>query len=287
MSTSPSPRFATRLALGLLLAALAVGLNLVPFLQQTGITQTAVRLLIIALVLLGLWRGLARSGVERRALLARWVPIALVLVGWQTLVWTLAIQGVFLPTSRFGFLLPVAIFLPLLVGLPLLLRAAWLGRVLDALPPTWLIGLQVYRVLGSVFVVGWFFGALPAVFALPAGLGDTLVGILALPIAAIVSRNRFAGVAWNVLGILDLADAVLLGIMTTPGPLQLIVPDHANPVGAYPLVLIPAFAVPLSVLLHAVSLRQLRRLARGADSFTAWQPARRGAIEYSAATPIN
>src|SRR5215471_20957379 len=47
------------LALGVLLAAVAVGIKLVPALQQTGITQTVVRSIIVALILVGLWRGLA------------------------------------------------------------------------------------------------------------------------------------------------------------------------------------------------------------------------------------
>jgi hypothetical protein len=33
--------------------------------------------------------------------------------------------------------------------------------------------------------------------------------------------------------------------------------------GTYPTVLTPAFAVPSSILLHALSLRQLRRRMRG------------------------
>jgi hypothetical protein len=125
------------------------------------------------------------------------------------------------------------------------------------------VALQVYRIFGSVFLAGWIAGTLPAVFALPAGAGDTLVGLLALPVALLL---HFGGrgavelaVAWNVLGILDLVNAITLGAFTTPGPLQLIVPDRLNLVAAYPLVLIPAFAVPLSLLLHATSLRQLRR----------------------------
>jgi hypothetical protein len=48
--------------------------------------------------------------------------------------------------------------------------------------------------------------------------------------------------------------------MIAPGPLQLIVPSIPNTAGGlYPNVMIPAFAVPSSILLHALSLRQLRR----------------------------
>jgi hypothetical protein len=51
-----------------------------------------------------------------------------------------------------------------------------------------------------------------------------------------------------------------LGFITSPGPFQLIVPDVPSiGAGNYPNVLTPAFVVPSSILLHALSLRQLRR----------------------------
>ena len=84
---------------------------------------------------------------------------------------------------------------------------------------------------------------------------------MALLLASPARGARGVAVAWNVLGILDLMDAVTLNALTTPGGLQ-IVPDRVDLVAAFPLVLIPAFGVPLSVMLHSLSLRQLRRLGR-------------------------
>jgi cytochrome oxidase assembly protein ShyY1 len=44
---------------------------------------------------------------------------------------------------------------------------------------------------------------------------------------------------------------------------QIIVPDRPNTqLGAFPTVMIPTFAVPSSIILHVLSLWQLRRLAR-------------------------
>jgi hypothetical protein len=52
-------------------------------------------------------------------------------------------------------------------------------------------------------------------------------------------------------------------MVTSPGQFQLIVPDLPSiGASAYPGVLTPAFVVPSSILLHALSLRQLRRRGR-------------------------
>ena len=46
-----------------------------------------------------------------------------------------------------------------------------------------LTSFQSWRILGGMFVVRWWFGDLPLVFALFAGLGDMAIGIAA-PFAA-------------------------------------------------------------------------------------------------------
>jgi len=143
--------------------------------------------------------------------------------------------------------------------------------VLDAMPATWLIALQVYRVLGSVFLIGWAGGTVPGIFGLPAGIGDVITGLLALPVAISVAagtiEGRRAAIAWNTFGLLDFTVAVSIGLVTSPGPLQLIVPSISNAqLGTYPSVLVPAFAVPSSILLHVLSLRQLYRRSRPAET---------------------
>ena len=107
-------------------------------------------------------------------------------------------------------------------------------------------------------------------FAVPAGIGDALTGIMALPVALLLAsgaaRGRSAAMAWNIFGLLDFAVAVTLGTLSSPGPLQIFGLDiPASLAGTYPTVLIPAFAVPSSILLHALSIRQLRRMGRRAE----------------------
>ena len=50
----------------------------------------------------------------------------------------------------------------------------------------------------------------------------------------------------------------------SPGPLQALAFDHPNRF-SYPLVMIPTFAVPLSLILHGLSLRQIARREARAD----------------------
>jgi hypothetical protein len=163
--------------------------------------------------------------------------------------------------------LPLAIFLPVIIGAPLLLFSKRIGQVLDEMPASWLVALQVYRVFGSWALAAWLRGALPGAFALPAGIGDVLTGLFALPAAIAVATGTAAGrraaTLWNIFGLADFAVAITMGMITSPGPLQLIVPDvQSIGAGDYPGVLTPAFVVPSSILLHMLSLRQLRRRSR-------------------------
>ena len=234
-----------------------------PALQASGVPSTATRLGIHIALALGLWLGLERTDLAPRQRVGVFLALAIPYVLWLAAIWSAAIDGGFRP-GHFPPRLPFAIFLPVIVGVPLLLASKRIDQLLDAMPASWLVGLQVYRVFGGVFLVGWARGAIPGVFGLPAGIGDVATGLMALPVAySLIAGSgdaRRAAIAWNIFGLTDFAIAVGIGLAITPGPLQLIVPSIPNTVaGAYPTVLIPAFAVPSSILLHALSLRQLRR----------------------------
>jgi hypothetical protein len=229
--------------------------GLANFLDVLGSTG-AVRIVIVGAVLFGLWRGLERAGFAPSQRTRTWAAVAVPLSAWFALIWLVAPTGVF----RVFPVLPLAIFVPVAVGLVLLMRSSRIAAVLDALPPSWLVGLQAYRVFGGAFLVQLALGHLSPVFALPAGIGDVTVGILALPVAFYLARYEDSGraiaVGWNLLGILDLAVAITLGFLASTGRLGI----APRPLG-YPLVMVPAFAVPLSLILHGVSLWQLKRSA--------------------------
>lgn len=86
-------------------------------------------------------------------------------------------------------------------------------------------------------MVRYFAGQLPGLFALPAGIGDVATGLLALLVAyAWYSGKpyaRGAAIAWNLFGMADLVDAVVLGTLT----------GGAGGI-VFPVVLIRVYAVP-------------------------------------------
>jgi hypothetical protein len=243
--------------------AILDGLTMVfDFLGNSGI----LRMLIVATVLFGLWRGLARAGFTRPERIATWLAVAIPLLAWCALVWRLALAGAMDVRPSAFPAVPIATFVPLLVGFALLTRSRRVAAALDAIPTGWLVGLQVYRILGAVFLVQLALGNLSAFFAVPAGIGDVLVGLLALPVALYVNRDENRGRAialrWNALGILDLAVALTMGGLSSTGTLQALGLASSAPPFVYPLVMIPAFAVPLSLILHGLSIWQLARRAK-------------------------
>ena len=245
------------------------------YLAFYGILIAVVRPAIVITVLTGLWVALKRAPLPPRSRVTTWLVVAIPLVTWLALIWISAAAGVFEVGRSQIPLVPLAGILPPVIGLTFLMRSGRIATALDAAPPGWLVGIQVYRVLGANFLALWAYGAIPGVFALPAGIGDVLVGLLALPaafyLASGAARGRAVAVAWNFLGIADMVTAVTLGVLSSPGPLQQLALDHPNlSTSSYPTVMTPAFAVPLSLILHGLSLWQLwrRRTYRLSENVT-------------------
>ena len=243
-----------------------------PIIPASGFPTTAHQLIAHGLIAIGLWLGLEGTDLTPGQRRTTWLAIMIPYTLWFAVAWSAAINGVFvigagtLPGPPF---LPLAILLPVIVGAALLLRSARMGQVLDAMPASWLVALQLYRIFGSWALAAGLHGTLPGVFAWPAGIGDVLTGLFAVPVAIAVAsgtaQGRKAAIMWNILGLVDFAVAITLGLITAPGRFQLIVTSVASVgAGAYPGVLTPGFVVPASILLHLLSLRQLRRRAAAA-----------------------
>ncbi|MCB9496659.1 MAG: hypothetical protein H6686_07225 [Fibrobacteria bacterium] len=187
---------------------------------------------------LGLWWGLTvyaslRGGLQATADSA---------VPWLMLGWLPAIVPILLWRYHGGF-----------------------RHLVDRIPASRLLGVQSVRWVGILMLWSWWDGQLPAIFAIPAGLGGVATALMAPWAARAVETRHSSGAAWgrllNLVGLLDIALSMILGGLTGPGPhqaLSLRFPSTAA--SAFPLVLTPAFLVPLVLLVHMASLRSLRRL---------------------------
>jgi hypothetical protein len=217
-----------------------------------------------AVLVAGAWWASGRAGLglgERRATVA---GLGLLLLAWQTGMTWLAQQGAFLNApDRVGPQIALAIFIPVPIALGLIAMSPRLRRMVEAAPLSALVGVQFYRVLGAIFLALWWAGRLPGEFALPAGIGDVLVGLAALGVAGAIAHQagnaRRLAAVWNTLGALDLLVAVTTGFLTSPGLLQTFALDAPNRlVSALPLALVPLYAVPVSFILHALVWQRLR-----------------------------
>ena len=152
-------------------------------------------------------------------------------------------------------------------SLLLLLRRNWfLSRPLSQ---RWLIGLQLWRAIGGVFLIEMTRGNIPGIFAYPAGIGDILVACLA---GAVLIRFRNAHhiprawvVAIATIGILDFISAFFFGFTSSEGPLQLFTPAVRNDSLLFPTGMIPLFLVPYAIFFHTLSLLSLRRSGPESD----------------------
>ncbi len=199
--------------------------------------------------------------------------LAGIVAAWFAFVVSAAALGVFNNAAqRLGVAVALAASVPLVVFL------AWYGASREfreytmSLSPRALTYFHSWRVMGIVFVTLMFLGRLPALFALPAGLGDIAMGLTA-PWAArnlVKPEKRGSFITWQALGILDLVVAVSIG--TTA---RLLSPTSVpmTPMTVLPLSLVPTFLVPLLMMAHFVAIAQARR----------WGVERRGVIGQSVA----
>lgn len=225
---------------------------LVPFLS---ISAVLITLAVAALILAARAAATVPSGGHHFA-----APFLILgLAVWLVAAFGLGVAGTYvavpgaIPTIEFGILVP------LVVAVSAYLISPGIRQLVRSVPQKWLIAVQLYRIGGAVFLALWGAGLLPGIFAWPAAAGDILVGLLALLVGLTHARlSRRIVLWWNMLGLCDLALALTLGFITTPSRFQLLVLDAPNIlVTQYPLVLIPTFVVPLSILLHLASLVRL------------------------------
>jgi len=187
---------------------------------------------------------------------------------WLLLVLSLGAAGAFVGAPHTPPLaLGIGVTAPLIVFFLWLRLSPSFREFVLSLDLRLIVGMQAWRWAGMGFLSLYAHKVLPAVFALPAGIGDMAVGVTApWMILALLRQPGFAArgsfIRWNVFGILDLLIAISIGTVSAflatgaPGEISTI------PMATLPLLLIPTFLVPLFLMLHAAALMQSRQLIR-------------------------
>ncbi|MBV9920824.1 MAG: hypothetical protein JOY78_08255 [Pseudonocardia sp.] len=201
-----------------------------------------------------LYGGVVRAGLGRPRATLLAGGAAVVLGGWYTASAMIAGHGWYDHQTPW---LPVAFagFLTLLLALrriPVVARALAAPGTASRLPLP-----HTFRVGGLAMLLTMALGHLPALFAVPASMGDIATGIAA-PLAALRlahGTGRRPALWFNAFGLADLVVAVTLGALTA---FQLI--SHTpSAIGDLPLALIPTAALPLLLVLHITAVSALSR----------------------------
>ena len=87
---------------------------------------------------------------------------------------------------------------------------------------------------------------------------DVIAGLTGPFIAYLFNKNRTVMIAYNFMGLALLLNIVVIAVLSIPTPFRVFMNEPANTIVAYfPIVLLPAFLVPLAYTLHFFSLKQL------------------------------
>jgi hypothetical protein len=233
--------------------------------------EQAIRPAVAAIALSLIWMGARRMEAPAMSRYATAGALSAAFIVWLAVAQYLGSTNAYftsMPAVLSGLLIPLA------VAATAMRLSATIRSLVSAIPLPWIVGAQIYRIAGVIFLVLWADGLLPWQFALPAGIGDVTTGGLAVVVAALLARRtldaRRAVYIWSLFGIADLVVAVAMGAMTSPGQAHILALDAPNLlISSYPLVMIPTFAVPLALMLHGLVLWRLGREAGSASRLAA------------------
>jgi hypothetical protein len=133
----------------------------------------------------------------------------------------------------------------------------------DALDLRVLVLLHLTRFVGFYFLALYQRGELAREFAVPAGIGDIIVAVMALPVAfaPLAPATRLRAIyIWNVVGLID-----MFLVVVSATRVNLTDPSLLRPLTHLPLSLLPTFLVPLIIATHIIIFSRIARERRAAE----------------------
>jgi hypothetical protein len=151
--------------------------------------------------------------------------------------------------------------LPPLVFAIVLFTSAKTNDVVKWIPHHWLIFIQSFRIIMELILLRLFLeNIIPQQMTFEGRNFDILVGITALLVGYLAYRNKLSNnfiIAWNIFGLILLANIVVVAILSTPLPFRVFMNEPANTIIAYfPFVWLPGFVVPVAYTVHLLSIKK-------------------------------
>lgn len=168
-------------------------------------------------------------------------------------------KALFPPKILLFTTLPYALFLFFVV-----IKLPTAQKIIEKTELSDLIGLHIFRLVGSTFIFLGLYDALPKHFAYLAGTGDVLAALSSVFVVyALKEEKSYAkklAYTWNVFGLADiLMTAILANVLTkiSMDTGQMGVDTLAR----FPFSLIPAIAPPTIIFLHFLIFRKLKNIS--------------------------
>ncbi len=220
-------------------------------------------LVVPVLFAFALKQGVARSslGDAEKASCGR--IISTVIVVWTAATWGASLTHIF--SYHAGDTWPriaPPLFVPVILAVVFLLHPTF-RTIIDNVPVATLVGVQAFRLAGFVFLIIPGLGHLPHAFV-TGGYGDIATGVLAIIASRALARNSSGATLWFVLfsavGMGDLLNVAGLLFYYYPS-WNTAVPSSAA-LADFSLVMVPAIAAPIALILHLFAIRNAFRRGR-------------------------
>jgi hypothetical protein len=162
--------------------------------------------------------------------------------------------------------LGLSVVLPIIAAITAYRRRGAFWAFCQTIDLRLIVAVHAARMLAIDFLLTAAEGRLPPAFAIPAGVGDILVGAAAIPLALALgtasASTRGWYRAWNLGGLFDLGLAITLGILHSPSPIGVLAGHGPTSLlmSELPRSLVPTFLVPMYVLLHCLALARREEL---------------------------
>ena len=203
-------------------------------------------------------QGVVRSVLSSAQKSSYGRSIKIVVFLWTAAIWIASLVGIMKYHAGDSWpRIAIPLFVPVILALLLLLHPAF-KAVVDNIPVPTLVGVQVFRLAGFVFLIIPGLGHLPHAFV-TGGYGDIATGMLAIGAGMMLSKKSPGAtllfVLFSVVGMCDLLNVAGLLFYYYPS-WSSAVPSSAA-LAEFSLVMVPALAAPIALILHLYAIRNV------------------------------